>query len=278
LPLQNPVVPQLAAPPAVHCPAGSAPLAGTGEQVPAAPGSAQDIQVPLHAVPQQIPWSQMVLLHSVPLEQTAPFGLSPQDPALQEAGIAQSASVAQVALQALAPQANGKQEDEAGIPQVPAPSQVPPGVKVVPVVGQVAAWQEVPCWYFSQAPAWHLPSVPQLAAPLSTQLPAGSGPEATAVHCPIVPVMAHERQAPVQAVAQQTPCAQNVDWHSTLFEQKAPIGFSPQEPALQTFPDEQELLSLQLAKQRAPLQTKGAQPKASGTWHFPVASQVECGV
>jgi len=221
-------------------------LAATGEQVPAAPVSAQDIQVPGQAVPQQTPWAQMVLLHSVPLEQTAPFGLSPQEPAMQEAGIAQSLLVAQVALQAFVPQANGKQEEEAGIPQVPAPSQVPPGVKVVPLVGQVAFWQEVPCWYFSQAPAWHLPSVPQLCAPLSMQLPAGSGPEATAVHCPIVPVIAHDRQAPAQAVVQQTPSAQNADWHSTLFEQKAPISLRPQEPAVQTFPDEHELLSLQL--------------------------------
>lgn len=86
-----------------------------------------------------------MLLHSVPLEQTAPFGLSPQDPAMQVAGIAQSPSAAQVALQALVPQAKGKQEDDAGIPQVPAPSQVPPGVKVVPLVGQLAFWQEVPC-------------------------------------------------------------------------------------------------------------------------------------
>ena len=47
---------------------------------------------------------------------------------------------------------------------------------------------------------------------------------------------------------------------------------------MHTFPDEHELLSLQLEKQRAPLQTNGAQAKASGTWHFPVASQVERGV
>ena len=239
----------------MHFPAGSVPLAATGEQVPAAPVSAQDIQVPLQAVPQQAPWAQMVLLHSVPLEQTAPFGLSPHEPEMQDAGIAQSLSVAQVALQALVPQANGKQEDDAGIPQVPAPSQLPPGVKVVPLVGQVAPWQEVPCWYFSQAPAWHLPSVPQLDAPLSMQLPAGSGPEATAAHCPIVPVIAHDWQAPAQAVAQQTPWAQNVDWHSTFCEQKAPIGLRPQELLVQTFPVEQELLSPQLEKQRAPLQT-----------------------
>jgi hypothetical protein len=94
----------------------------------------------------------------------------------------------------------------------------------------------------------------------------------------MVPEMAHDRQAPVQAVAQQTPWAQNVDWHSMLFEQKAPIGLRPQEPVVQTFPVEQALLSLQLEKQRAPLQTNGAQAKASGTWHLPVASQVEVGV
>jgi hypothetical protein len=257
LPSQKPVVPQLAAPWSVHFPAGSVPLAATGEQTPAGPDddAPQDIQVPLQAVLQQTPWAQKVLRHSVPPEQTAPFGLSPQEPAMQEAGIAQSPSVAQVALQAFVPQANGKQEDDAGIPQVPAPSQVPPGVKVVPLVGQLAFWQEVPDWYFSQAPAWHLPSVPQLGAPLSVQLPAGSGPEATEVHCPIVPVIAHDRQAPAQAVAQQTPCAQNVDWHSMPFEQKAPIGLRPQELVVQTFPVEQELLSLQLEKQRAPLQT-----------------------
>jgi hypothetical protein len=254
LPSQKPVVPQLAAPCALHFPAGSVPLAATGEQVPAAPVSAQDKHVPVQAVPQQTPWAQMVLLHSVPLEQTAPFGLSPHDPEMQDAGMAQSLSVAQVALQAFVPQANGKQEDDEGIPQVPAPSQVPPGVKVVPLVGQLAFWQEVPGRYFSQAPAWHLPSVPQLVAPLSVQLPAGSGPAATAVHWPMVPVIAHERQAPAQAVAQQTPCAQNVDWHSTLFEQNAPIGLRPQELFVQTFPVEHELLSLQLEKQRAPLQ------------------------
>ena len=63
-----------------------------------------------------------------------------------------------------------------------------------------------------------------------------------------------------------------------MFEQKAPIGLRPQELAVQTFPDEHELLSLQLEKQRAPLQTNGAQAKASGTWQLPVASQVERGV
>ncbi len=194
MPSQNPVVPQRAAPWSVHCPAGSALPAATGEQVPAAPDddSAHDMQVPLQAVAQQTPWAQTPFLHSVPPEQTAPFGLSPHDPLTHEAGIAQSPSTEQVALQALVPQAKGKQDEDAGTTQVPEPSQVPPGVNEVPVEGQVAPWQEVPCWYFSQAPVWHLPSVLQLAAPRSVQVPAGSGPEATAVHCPIAPLTAHD--------------------------------------------------------------------------------------
>lgn len=114
--------------------------------MPAAPDddSAHDIQVPLHAVAQQTPCAQTVLLHSVPPEQTAPFVLSPHEPPMQEAGIAQSPSAAQVALQALMPHPNGKQDEEAGTTQVPEPSQVPPGVYVVPLGGQVAPWQAVP--------------------------------------------------------------------------------------------------------------------------------------
>jgi hypothetical protein len=213
------------------------------------------MHVPVQVVAQQTPCAQTLLVHSGPVEQTAPFGLRPHDPLLQVANGAQSALVLQVALQALTPQPNGKQEVEPGTTQVPAPSQLPPGVKVVPLVGQVAPWQAVPCWYFSQAPAWHLPSVPQLWLPLSRQEPAGSGPEPTAVHWPIVPLSAQDWQAPVQAVAQQTPCAQTVDWHSVPTEQKAPIGLSPHELLVQKFPDEQAVLSAQAVKQRVPLQT-----------------------
>jgi hypothetical protein len=128
-------------------------------------------------------------------------------------------------------------------------------VNVVPDAGQLAFWQAVPCWYFSQAPAWHLPSVPQLMLPLSEQSVAGSGPEATAVHCPIEPVIAQEWHAPLQAVAQQTPCAQICEAHSEPAEQNAPSGFGPHDVPVQTLVPEQALLSVQLAKQRLPLQT-----------------------
>lgn len=185
-------MPQLAAPWSLQVPVGSVPPAATGLQLPALLLSAHDRQVPVQLVAQQTPWAQMVLLHSPPDEQMAPLGLSPHDPLMQLAGAAQSPSLAQVALQALAPQANGKQEVGAGTTQVPAPSHEAPAVKVVPLGGQLAFAHEVPCGYFSQAPAWHLPSVPQLGPPWSAHDPAGSGPEATAVHWPIVPVMAHD--------------------------------------------------------------------------------------
>jgi hypothetical protein len=57
-----------------------------------------------------------------------------------------------------------------------------------------------------------LPFVPQLAAPASTQMLAGSRASfATFVHVPRAPVSAQEVHAPLQAVSQQTPCAQKVD-------------------------------------------------------------------
>jgi hypothetical protein len=206
LPLHDPVVPQLVAPWSVHWPVGSGFPAATGEQVPLVPASAHDVHLPAQVVAQHTPCAQTVLWHSVPAWQTAPFGFSPQDPPLQTAGGAQSVSVAQVDLHALRPHANGKHDAAAGTVHVPAPSQVPPALKVLPGIGQLAFAQPVPCGYFWHAPAWHLPSVPQEVGPLSVHSPAGSGsPVGTAVQSPIVPVIAHEKQDPVQAVAQQTP-------------------------------------------------------------------------
>jgi hypothetical protein len=165
LPLQNPVVPQLAAPLSVHWPAGSAAPAGTGLQVPLVAASAQDMQLPVQGVPQQTPCAHCPDWHSVPAWQTAPFGFNPHEPPMQVAGAAQSASLAQVDLQAFRPHPNGKQEVASGIVHLPAPSHVPPAVKVLPGIGQAGFAQAVPCGYFWQAPAWHLPSVPQEVGP-----------------------------------------------------------------------------------------------------------------
>ena len=161
-PLQNPVAPQVEAFCAMQTPAGSIPPMGTGEQVPSSPGSAQDLQLPLQSLVQQTPCEQMPLPHSPRVPQTAPGGLRPQEPALHEAGGAQSASAVQVDLQAATPQPKGKQETAAGVTQVPAPSQVDTGVSVVPVAGQLASRQGLPWAYFWQAPASHFPVVPQV--------------------------------------------------------------------------------------------------------------------
>jgi hypothetical protein len=124
-----------------------------------------------------------------------------------------------------------------------------------------------------------LPVVPQLAAPWSRQEPAGSGiPAGTSTQVPSVPTSAQDWQAPAQAVAQQTPCAQLPDWHSDLFEQNAPPGFGPHELPLHTVPAEQLPLTVQPVKQRAPLHTYGTQEMASDALQVPLASQVEGGV
>ena len=158
-------MPQLAAPWFRHWPLGSAPPAGTGEQVPALPPSAQDRQLPLQLVAQQTPWAQTVLAHSAPVWQTAPFAFNPHEPWLQDWPPAQSWSVVQLDLHAFGPQVNGKQLVAAGTQQVPAPSQVPAALKVAPGTGQDAFAHAVPDGYFWQAPAWHFPSVPHELAP-----------------------------------------------------------------------------------------------------------------
>jgi hypothetical protein len=144
--LQKPVVPQLAAPALAQRPPGSAPPVGTGLQVPALAASAHDRQVPVQALSQQTPWAQKPEAHSVPSAQAAPGGLSPHEPLAQTAGGAQSASAVHELLHTETPQRNGKQELEAGVTQAPAPSQVDPGVKLVPV--QPASLQGVPRAYF----------------------------------------------------------------------------------------------------------------------------------
>jgi hypothetical protein len=138
-------VPQLAAPWFLHRLVGSLPPIGTGEQVPIPPARAQDIQLPVQAVAQQTPCEQTALWQSVPCWQTAPLDLSPHEPALQYWPCAQSPSLVQADSQAFKPQMKGKQEIGAGVLQLPAPSQVPAAVKVLPGTRQLALEQAVPC-------------------------------------------------------------------------------------------------------------------------------------
>ena len=116
--------------------------AGTGEQVPVVPASAQDMQVPVQAALQQTPCAQKLDTQDAAEVQGAPGGSLPQLPPVQTLGDTQSALVVQVALHAAVPQTNGSHMAVVAFRQVPAPSQVRAGVSVDPV--HEAAPQVVP--------------------------------------------------------------------------------------------------------------------------------------
>jgi hypothetical protein len=69
------------------------------------------------------------------------------------------------------------------------------------------------------------------------------------VQVPGVPVSAHDRQVPVQAVLQQTPCAQNPDWQAEPALQGDPGGSLPQLPPVQEFGEMQSVLVVQVVLQ-----------------------------
>jgi len=122
--------------------------------------------------------------------------------------------------------------------QVPPPSQVRAGVKVVPT--HVEAAQVVPLAYRRQPPdPSQNPSVLHDDAPWSVHWFRGSCPAGTDVQVPTLPVSAHDWQVPVQAVAQQNPWAQKPELHSAAEPQAAPIGFLPQLPPMHVFGDVQ---------------------------------------
>jgi hypothetical protein len=58
-------------------------------------------------------------------------------------------------------------------------------------------------------------------------------------------VSAQDWQVPVQAVAQQTDCEQNLDVHSAPVTQACPGGLRPQEPLMQTAGEAQSELAVQ---------------------------------
>ena len=70
-------------------------------QVPAAPASAHDWQVPLQLLLQQTPCAQIRLLQSSPVVHDAPSGRRPQLPLLQKLPATQSSLVWQVVKQSL---------------------------------------------------------------------------------------------------------------------------------------------------------------------------------
>jgi hypothetical protein len=123
-----------------------------------------ETQAVLQAVLQQTPWVQLPLAHSMPPEHCAPGGLRPQDPFVHTLPAEQSASAVQVALQTAVPHLYGMHDIEAGVTQLPAPSQAAPGTRVVDPAAQLGGLHAVPAAYFWQPPPSHFPLVPQVVA------------------------------------------------------------------------------------------------------------------
>ena len=136
-------------------------------QVPSVPDRAHDRQVPVHAPAQQIPCSQKPELHSLAAAQVAMIGFLPQLPLMQVLGALQSPLPVHDVRQApFVPHRYGSQV--LGVParQLPVPLHVRTGVNVTPE--HVDAAHIVPAAYSRQPPVpSHVPSVPQLGAPLS---------------------------------------------------------------------------------------------------------------
>jgi hypothetical protein len=145
LPLQKPLVPQVAAPVSVHWVVGLGLLPPAIDvQVPTMPVRLHAVQMPVQAVLQQTLLTQNPETQAAPVVQAVPCESLPQLPVvvLQVAGVAQSAFAAQLLLHALlVPQAKGSQRVEVTALQLPAPSQVCAGVNVWLV--QVAGAQVV---------------------------------------------------------------------------------------------------------------------------------------
>ena len=95
------------------------------------------------------------------------------------------------------------------------------------------------------------------------------------MHCPSLPAIAHERQVPVHAVAQQTPVTQKPDAQSAPTAQVAPGGFGPQLPLTHAAPPTQSASVAQSARHAAPasLHMYGPHESLLAAPHTPAPSQ-----
>jgi hypothetical protein len=133
-PLQVPVLPQGGAP--THWPVGAGVPAGRAVHVPGVV-PLQVWQVPHVGVPQQTPFKQLPLMHSLPPVQTVPLGFSAQlrfgGVPWQVYGARQCESIEQVARQVVPLQRYGVQLEDVAGKQAPVPLQCEVGVYVDPV-------------------------------------------------------------------------------------------------------------------------------------------------
>jgi|SRR6516165_3886545 hypothetical protein len=139
-PLQNPSVPQLAAPESAHWFSGSAP-AGTGVQTPCVPASPHDMQVPVQGPAQQYPCWHEPEAHSALAPQATPLTFFEQMVPLQTFPVLQSPFTAHELLHCpLVPQAYGSHGTCMPGVHAPAPSQRPASVDVVPEQAGCTHW------------------------------------------------------------------------------------------------------------------------------------------
>ena len=139
----------------------------------------------------------------------------------------------------------GEQFCNPGGRQVPRPSQVAAMFSLLPVQYGVA--HTVPTGASAQPPTpSHAPVWPQ-PSPLTVQTWCGSAtPTSVGQQTPGLEGRLHETQAPVQALLQQTPSAQKLDWHSSALLQGAPSRRLPQLPvASQAWPEAHWFAELQ---------------------------------
>jgi hypothetical protein len=164
--------------------------------------------------------------------------------------------------------------------QVPMPSQVRPEVRMTLFVGQEGGAHEVPPAYSRQAPLpSQNPSVPQLAFPMSWQVPCGSVvPSGTLVQVPSALASPQDWQAPWQGLAQQTPCAQKPDRHSTAVAHDCPFPLRPHDPLMQTAGDPQSPSVVHEFLQMPTPHWYGKQGVGLGVRQWPAPSQLEAAV
>jgi hypothetical protein len=139
-------------------------------------------------------------------------------------------------------------------------------VRVLPL--QVVSRQLAPARSRRQPP---MPSQPLLQAS-SRQVPVGSVPRAgTGTQVPCDPSTLQARQVPLQAVAQQRPCAQMPGAAQSLSRlHRAPTGRLPQEPSMQVLGEAHCESLPHWVTQRLPLHPlNGAQLRALGTSQLP---------
>jgi hypothetical protein len=158
--------------------------AAAAEQVPTLPTAVHVWQVPVQAVLQQTPSTQLPLVQSAFAAQAVPFASwATQTPAEQKYPATQSVLAVHEVTQAETPHMKAPHELLVTVRQVPVPSQVRAGVSV-PAVHDPAA-QTVPAAQNPQAPApLHMPSCPQPVTTSAVHSSFGSVPAAIAAQVP----------------------------------------------------------------------------------------------